>query len=848
MTWQLSLFGGFNLTGTQALTGRATQRKRQALLALLGSGPTASMSRDRIIALLWPEADTERARHQLASSIYDLRRVLGEEAIVALGDDLRLNPALVESDVRAFQEAIAAQDFARAVAMRAGPFLDGFHLAGCLEFSDWVDTERARLERLYAQALEQLGEAASAQADFAGAARWLQQLATHDPHNSRVALACMQALDRAGDSAGAIRYARTHELLVQREFGVAADPQIASFTAALRARVPSGEVSAAAAPIVAADPGATEVVEAEPPPRVRLRRRWPIALTAPAALIVAVVTLYAGGGKRIPDRSIAVLPFKSMGGGEENAYFAEGVHEDLLTQLARIPDLKVISRTSVLQYREPRSSIRDIARELGVAVVLEGSVRREGNRVRVVAQLIDARNDAHLWGETYDRELSDVFEVQTSIARELARLLDSDARPPPRASASAASNRVTKAYDAYLRARSLIYSTPVGEIDYPRAQQLLESAVQADSQFALAYAELTRLHAGMYWTAIDASPARAQAAADALDQAMRWGRDLPETRLAAGYYYYWVRLDYERALVELRRAQAQLPGSAEILHMIGVIHRRRGEMSEAVQYLSTAAQRDPARSLPYTYLAESLYMLGRFDEANTVYRQALAKAPTDAYTLRHYGDMHVAWRGAVDTLRAVGERMPLKSRAFGGRAVAEFHVARLSRDCAGAAAAVDSMPERAGTSFFVLPGALYRAWAAECTGDQQSARRHFREAERVARTIIAEKTLQEAAGYLGLAHALAGLGDTSGALTAGRRAVALMPYERDAMAGGHMAVDLAAIDVRFSQFEDALEVLERLCGRPYGVWPRELRVDPRWDALRAVPRFERMMHANCGRG
>jgi TolB-like protein/DNA-binding SARP family transcriptional activator len=843
--WQLSLFGGFNLDGAHRLSGRATQRKRQALLALLGSGQTAQVSRDRLIALLWPDSDTERARHQLASSVYDLRRVLGEDTILTIGDDLRLNRALIRSDAREFEELVAAGDFAAAVVLRTGPFLDGFHLADAPELSSWVDSERDRFERLYAQAIERLADAASARGDFAEAARWLQQLATHEPHNSRVALAYMGALDRAGDSAGAIRYARTHELLVQQEFGVAADPQIGAFVAELRARTTPGTASIAS-PRATEDvmvPSVTISSAAGP----RRRHRWPIAVAAGAALVVAVVALYAGGGKRVPDRSIAVLPFKSMGGGEENAYFAEGMHEDLLTHLARIEDLKVISRTSVQQYRESRSSIRDIARELGVAVVLEGSVRREGNRVRVVAQLIDARNDAHLWGETYDRELSDVFEVQTSIAREIARLLDTDARSAEPASTGIARPRVTAAYDSYLRARSLVYSTPVGEIDYPRAQQLLESAVRADSQFALAYAELTRLHAGMYWVAIDASPARAKAAADALEQALRWGRNLPETRLAAGYYYYWVRMDYERALIELQRAHEQLPGSAEILHMIGVIHRRRGDMNAAVAYLSSAAQRDPARSLPFTYLAESLYMLGRFEEANTVYRQALAKAPDDAYTMRLYGDMYIAWRGTTDTLRAVARRMAPASRSFGGIPTAEFRVAMLSRDCAGAAAAVDSIPERAGTSFFVLPGALYRGWAAECSGDEQIARQHFRAAEPVAREIIAEKTLQEAAGFLGLAHALAGQGRLAEAVSAGRRAVTLMPYERDAMAGGHMVVDLAAIHVRASQFEDALDLLERSCGRPYGVWPQELQLDRRWDALRGQARFETLTRVNCGR-
>src|SRR5688572_13353674 len=234
--WQLTLFGGFGLEGALSLTGRAAQRKRQALLALLGSGPHPQLSRDKVVALLWPETDGERARHLLASSIYDLRQVLGDDAILATGDDLRLNPERIRSDVREFDAAIDRRDVAAATSLRTGPFLDGFHVTGAPEFERWVDGERDRLDQRLAHAIEQLAEQCTAAGDYSGAARWLQQLATQQPYNSRIALLYMQALDRSGDIGGAIRHARTHELMTEQELGVAPDEQIAALVDELRAR------------------------------------------------------------------------------------------------------------------------------------------------------------------------------------------------------------------------------------------------------------------------------------------------------------------------------------------------------------------------------------------------------------------------------------------------------------------------------------------------------------------------------------------------------------------------------------------------------------------------------------
>lgn len=850
--WQLSLFGGFGIEGAASLTGRAAQRKRQALLALLGSGPHPQISRDKVVALLWPETDGERARHLLASSIYDLRQVLGDDAILATGDDLRLNPERVRSDVREFDGAIERGDVGAATSLRTGPFLDGFHVTGAPEFERWVDGERDRLDQRLAHAIEKLADQCSAAGDYSGAARHLQKLAAQRPYDSRIALLYMQALDGSGDTPGAIRHARTHELLTQQEVGVAPDEQIAALVAELRTRSGAQERAGAVPPQRASAPMNREVAGhptlggSTPVPRGRALR-WAIGAGAAALLVVGLLVvglLAMRTSAREREASIAVLPFKSLGGGAETRYFAEGIHEDLLTHLARFPDLKVISRTSVMQYRDAQLNMREIGRALGVSVVLEGSVRRSGNQVRVVAQLIDAQTDKHLWADTYDRQLTDVFSIQSEIAQNIARVLHADLSVNRQSGNDAAPTTVTEAYDSYLQARSLIYSTPVLQIDYPKAERLLLRAVELDPKFALAHAELARLYAGMVWTGLDASNARVAAATRALDQAVRWRPHAAQTQIAAGYYYYWVRRDFPRALQELEQARAQLPGSAEVLHVIGTIQRRTGELAYAVESLSSAAQRDPARSLPFTYLGESLAALGRFAEANRAYRNALALVPTDPYTLRNYGEMYVVWQGSMDTLRAVTARMPPNTGSMGGVPAARFRIAILERDCAAALRAVEGAPELLGAGVAARPRALYQAQAADCSGQPERARAYYRETERVARKALAREGANPVL-HMALGWALVGQGDADQGIAAARRTLEHSTYTSDAMFMSGQSVQLAAVLTRARQYDQALQLLEKYCGQPFGVWPNELRLEPQWDPLRRLPRFQTLLDSSC---
>ncbi|MBW3630863.1 MAG: winged helix-turn-helix domain-containing protein, partial [Gemmatimonadetes bacterium] len=361
----LRLLGGL-LLGNEAgpLTGRAAQKRRLALLSVLAMAPTRVLSRDKLIGLLWPESDTEQARHLLSVALYELRKALGEDLVLSRGDDVALGDGL-RTDVRSFEEALAEGALERAVELYAGPFLDGFYLSDAPEFERWVDSERDRLARRYQGALEKLAEERTASGDLRGAADAWRKLATVDPFNSRIACGLMEALAAAGDRAGALQHARTHEALLREEFGVEADPEIAALTTRLREEPPAeSRRPRAATPAESAD--GVDPVSAAP--------------------------------------SIAVLPFADVSPARDNQYFSDGLTEEILNALSRVPGLRVAGRTSTFALRDRGLDVRGVGDALRVRTVLEGSVRKAGDRLRITTSLVDVASGYTLWGETYDRE------------------------------------------------------------------------------------------------------------------------------------------------------------------------------------------------------------------------------------------------------------------------------------------------------------------------------------------------------------------------------------------------------------------------------------------------------------
>jgi DNA-binding SARP family transcriptional activator len=386
----LRLLGGLMLEGPDgALTGPASQRKRLALLALLAATPTQWVSREKLLAYLWPESSSGPARHQLSSALYELRRAAGEEAILSTGDELRLNPEVIRTDVGEFESALDRGDHERAVLLYRGPFVDGFFLGDAPEFARWVDLERDRLAGGYARALETLAEAAEDRNDFPSAAEWWKARATHDFYDSRVALRLMLALEAAGNRAGALHHAVLHQRLLRQELELEPDAEITALTARIRAgatapstppaerpeRTPVSANAAEFLPIAADDPPeevrvGEELAREEGFAPAPARNPWRRVAGVAAALLGLVFAGWSAvnsfGRQPAEIRSVAVLPLANLTGDPQQEYFVSGMHDALVAELAQIEALTVYSRQSVLRYHGSELPLPTIARQLGV--------------------------------------------------------------------------------------------------------------------------------------------------------------------------------------------------------------------------------------------------------------------------------------------------------------------------------------------------------------------------------------------------------------------------------------------------------------------------------------------------
>jgi TolB-like protein/DNA-binding SARP family transcriptional activator/Flp pilus assembly protein TadD len=661
--FSLTLLGGLSLEGELGpVRGRAAQRHRMALLALLAASPGGAMSRDKLITCLWPEVDRERGRHLLSNSLYLLRQALGG-AVTGTADALRLDPERLRCDVVEFEAALARGDLEAAVTLYAGPFLDGFFLADTPEFERWVDDQRDRLARKHGQALETLAAGLDAEGEHRRAAIQWRRLADQDPYSGRVTLRLMQALAAGGDVAGALQVARAHQARCRGDLEVEPDAEVLELAASLRRDAASGgqapvvptatmAPAASTAPTATMAPAATSATapapappaaspppappppppgRASPAPRPRVLRALPIA----GLLVVAGValTFLPSVNAPPPIPSVAVLPFADLGSDPPAAYFADGVHEDIIAQLARIGSLRVISRTSVLPYDTDGRNLRRIARELGVTHVVEGSVRREADRVLITAQLIDARTDHHLWAEQYHRDLADVFAVQGEIARQVAAALQVTLTPAEALRAGTPPTGDLTAYDLYLQA--LEYIQRYREPDHELGVGLLQRSVRIDSTFARAHARLATSRVvgvqlyghGREWLDTAMASARLAVALDA---------DLAETHFALGTVYL-ARRDHDRARPAFEQAMALSPSFANPAVNLAALHGRAGRHDEAVKWHQHAARLDPRASMNLASLAWNYGALGMFREAEEAIEKVLALRP----------DSRVAQRNAI---------------------------------------------------------------------------------------------------------------------------------------------------------------------------------------------------------
>jgi len=374
------------------------------------------------------------------------------------------------------------------------------------------------------------------------------------------------------------------------------------------------------------------------------RRRNVIMLVASGVIISA-----AAGFFLLPrvsahkiEKSIAVLPFESLSDEKENAYFADGIQDDVLTNLSKIGDLKVISRTSVMPYRGKTSNVREIGKALGVATILEGSVRRVGNRVRVNVQLINADTDEHLWAEDYDRDLTDVFAIQTDLAQKIANELQAKLSPTEKAQIERRPTENSEAYLAFMQGNEMCHRPDRFRSNTEKAEQLFEKATKLDPNFAGAFAGLAWIEDWIYHD-FDPTPARKGKARAAAETAIRLQPDLPEAHLALGFYHYYCERNYQAALDEFAIARQSLPNSAEVYLAIGAIERRQGKWAESTANLEKAASLSPKDAWVLENLADNYYANRNFEAADKIFDRAIEAAPKSFSPRAEKAKLAVDW-------------------------------------------------------------------------------------------------------------------------------------------------------------------------------------------------------------
>ena len=557
----------------------------------------------------------------------------------------------------------------------------------------------------------------------------------------------------------------------------------------------------------------------------------------------------AGRSDSIPARSVAVLPFESLSGDSSNAYFASGMQDMILTKLAGVGDMKVISRTSTEQYGSRPGNLRQIAQELGVATMLEGSVQRAGNQVLINVQLIDARTDGHLWAQDYTRTLDNVFGVEGEVAQKVADALKARLTPVEQRRVTAPPTTNANAYDLFLQAdahaqRAHDDNSLVGQ-EMPRAIRLYEQALARDSTFALAAAALAEAHMEMYFFAPDRTEARLAAAKAAADRSLALQPDLGEGHLALALYLYWGRRDYDGARRELELARRSLPGSAEVEGYLAAIARRLGHWETAIAGFRKAVLLDPRQPATLDQLALSYQMLRRYAATDSVYAMEarVARDSSEIHLSRLWNLLY--WKGEdLDEIRSAYAALTPGTDRYVVNARAEFFVDWFSRDFAAAARRVraDTLTSWTDPQNIALPRELYIAWALGASGDAAGARTSYGAVASRARSALGAHP-EEPELHLALGFAEAGLGHAEEAVSEGRRAAELMPVDRDAVTGPGYLAYLAQLYAQVGEKRQAIDLLDKLLSMATGgvLSPATLRLDPFWDPLRKEPGFRRLL-------
>jgi len=586
-----------------------------------------------------------------------------------------------------------------------------------------------------------------------------------------------------------------------------------------------------------------EISPADCPPSFSGRRKNLVSLAA-FGLIIAIGAGYfliPRALARKLEKSIAVLPFDNFSADKENAFFADGIQDDILTNLARIGDLKVISRTSVMPYRGQTHNVREIGKALNVATILEGSVRREGQRVRINVQLIDASNDKHMWAQVYDRELNDVFAIQSELAQKIAAALKATLSPDEQDRIKKKPTENSEAYLLYLEAHDISTRTDRSSDLLRHAEQLYEQAIQLDPSFALALAQLSQLQSWIYYS-LDPTPGRLAKARAAAGDAMRLQPDLAESHLALGYAYYYGERDYDRALAEFEIARRDLPNDSGIFRAISAIERRQGKWKQSIEHREKAAGLSPTDPVLWENLGTTHAALRDYPAAAKAFDRAAALAPDSTQIKVLRARLQIESKGNLRPMQQLLASLPETEDPNGTITLARYNLKMYERKFDELTGFLERSPaekSRGETSAPISRSFLMATVYAQ-SKDDAKARTSYEDARAKAESAVAESP-DDGPRHALLGLIYAGLGRCEEALAEGKRAVELLPETRDAFDGPILGVSRARILMMCGDFETALALLDRSLQTPAGVTIHELRLDPIWDPLRRDPRFQQML-------
>jgi len=600
--------------------------------------------------------------------------------------------------------------------------------------------------------------------------------------------------------------------------------------------------------------GVVRTEDVDPATQRKFGRKVDFVIIGALLLIIALLVYQrppfrAGGGQAIPEKSIAVLPFENFSADKQNAFFADGVQDDILTSLATIKDLQVISRSSVMQFRDVNvRNLRDIAKALGVANVLEGSVRREGNRIVVNVQLIDARTDRHIWANRYDRTLTDSLGLQGELASEIAEALRASLTADEKVRVAIKPTQNADAYVFYLRANQISRNPDTLLEDYKAAEQLFGQAIALDANFAVAHARLASVCAEVfhYYEPTDAWKTKARTEAEA---ALRLQPNLGEAHFALGQCIYWMDQDYERALEQFEIVSHLSPSNGDARRLIAAIKRREGKWEQALEAYERVARLDPQNPNTVREVLFTNTSMRRWPEAARWGERMRAMAPASLVAKIQSGYVDFWWKGDTQLLKSLVDGVPAGVDPDGIVTSCRWDVAMLRRDYAAARTVLQnsSVKQISYTNAGTTPKIFFEACVYLAQGDTVNAQKFFELARPAFEASVKEAPANaERHAILGWLYAFMGRKDD--AIREGRRAVELLPESKDALDGSILNAYLALIYVRVEEKDLALPLIERLLktagavdSADYSITVNDLKYRWEWDPIRDDPRFQKLI-------